>query len=338
VGAFVGIVVLCVAVAVGYVGWSRGDEGSTLVVDDERDAGSSSLDEVSAAPHLLFRHTGDGDDYGRVVMRPMSKPDGSRALTDLRCDRVSMRAGVGVCLRGEPGIFPRYRGLIFDRDFGVRHEFDLAGQPSRTQVSDDGRFAAYTVFVTGHSYADGAFSTRTAIIDTGSGREVAELEQFEVTNEGRSFDREDFNFWGVTFTGDANRFYATLGTGGRFYLVEGDVVARTATVVTDDVECPSLSPDGTRLAYKVRHGDGFGPVSWTIAALDLRTMNRTDLSETRSVDDQVAWLDDDTVMYGLDDAGSFSPRTDVYTVAADGSGAPSLLVEEAWSPTLVTAP
>ena len=64
-------------------------------------------------------------------------------------------------------------------------------------------------------------------------------------------------------------------------------------------------------------------------------MERTDLAETRNVDDQVAWLDDDTVMYGLDDADSFSPRTDVYTVPADGSGEPALLVEAAWSPVLV---
>ncbi len=107
--------------------------------------------------------------------------------------------------------------------------------------------------------------------------------------------------------------------------------------MTNDVECPSLSPDGTRVAYKVRHDDGLGLVTWTLAVLDLKTMARTDLAETRNVDDQVAWLDDATIMYGLDDANSFSPQTDVYTVPADGSGQPTLLVEAAWSPVVVPA-
>ena len=45
--------------------------------------------------------------------------------------------------------------------------------------------------------------------------------------------------------------------------------------MTNDVECPSLSPDGTRVAYKVRHDDGLGLVTWTLAVLDLKTMART---------------------------------------------------------------
>ena len=44
----------------------------------------------------------------------------------------------------------------------------------------------------------------------------------------RASRRADFNFWGVTFARDGNRFYATLGTGGKTYLVEGDVAARQA--------------------------------------------------------------------------------------------------------------
>ena len=246
-----------------------------------------------------------------------------------------MTAGVGICLRADLGIIPKYEAMIFDSTFTVQHQFDIAGQPSRTQLSRDGRYAAYTVFVTGHSYAEGAFSTRTAIVDTATGAELGELEQFTITKDGKAIANQDFNFWGVTFTDDSNRFYATLGTGGEFYLVEGDVAAQTAHVVTTDIECPSLSPDGTRLAYKVRHDDGFGLVTWTLAVIDLKTMTRVDLTETRNVDDQVAWLDNDTVMYGVDDAHSFSPQTDVYTVPANGSGEPTLLVEAAWSPVVL---
>jgi hypothetical protein len=240
-----------------------------------------------------------------------------------------------MCLRAEPGIFPRYHASLFDEGFTVTSRFDLAGQPSRTQVAPDGSLAAYTVFVTGHSYAEGGFSTRTAIVDTATGRELTDLEQFTVWRHGEAFDREDFNFWGVTFTADANRFYATLGTGDEFLLVEGDVAAREAVVLTDDLECPSLSPDGARLAFKVRHVDSFGLVTWSLAVLDLSTMERTHLAETRNVDDQVEWLDDRTVMYGIDDRASFSPRTEVWTVPADGTGEPALLVDGAWSPVSV---
>ena len=41
----------------------------------------------------------------------------------------------------------------------------------------------------------------------------ADLESFAVTRDGKAIHAVDFNFWGVTFTRDANRFYATLGTG-----------------------------------------------------------------------------------------------------------------------------
>ena len=338
VGLFVVICVACAGAAVGYVvASSRGDNTRTVVVDQAGEARPLTVDEVTAHPHLLFRDTDAGDDYGKAAVSTTSDPNGPRALTDLRCDRVAMTAGVGICLRADLGIIPKYEAMIFDSTFTVRHQFDIAGQPSRTQLSRDGTYAAYTVFVTGHSYAEGAFSTRTAIVDTAAGTELGELEQFEITKDGKVIDNQDFNFWGVTFTADPNRFYATLGTGGHLYLVEGDVAKQEARVVTTDVECPSLSPDGTRLAYKVRHDDGFGLVTWTLAVLDLETMARTDLAETRNVDDQVAWLDDDTIMYGVDDPNSFSPQTDVFTVPADGSGEPTLLVEAAWSPVVVSA-
>ena len=34
--------------------------------------------------------------------------------------------------------------------------------------------------------------------------------------------------------------------------------------------------------------------------LDLATMRETPLAETRSIDDQAEWLDDDHVLYGID--------------------------------------
>ena len=82
-------------------------------------------------------------------------------------------------------------------------------------------------------------------------------------------------------------------------MIEGDVASRTAHVVRDDVECPSLSPDGTRLAFKHRIGGGLQAVGWRIHVLDLAKGTEIEVAETRSVDDQVEWLDDETVLYAL---------------------------------------
>jgi hypothetical protein len=202
----------------------------------------------------------------------------------------------------------------------------VAGIPSRARVSPDGRYGAVTLFVAGDSYAAaGAFSTRTTIIDLARGRKVAGLEDFVVTRDGRRITATDANFWGVTFARDGDRFYATLATGGRTYLIEGSVRARSARVIDDNVECPSLSPDGTRIAYKKRVPSKTRP--WRLTVLDLTTMRETPLAETRSVDDQAEWLDDEHVLYGLDGA--------VWSARADGGGRPVRFLAGAASPAVV---
>ena len=65
--------------------------------------------------------------------------------------------------------------------------------------------------------------------------------------------------------------------------------------------------------------------------LDLETMVDHELAETRGIDDQVQWLDDDTVIYGISREEAGTPTKDTYAVPADGSGAPQLLVSGAWS-------
>jgi Tol biopolymer transport system component len=136
----------------------------------------------------------------------------------------------------------------------------------------------------------------------------------------------DMNYWGVTFgRQDSDRFYATLATGGKTYLIEGSVSGRTARVIHENVECPSLSPDGTRIAYKRRTGVGKRP--WQLSVLDLETMRETALAEGRNFDDQAEWLDDDTVMYGLDEQ--------IWVVPADGSGQPRRYIAGADSPAVV---
>ena len=98
--------------------------------------------------------------------------------------------------------------------------------------------------------------------------------------------------------------------------------------VASDVECPSLSPDGTRLVFKQAIG-GDPAKGWRLTVLDLTTLVRTPLAETRSVDDQAAWFDNATVMYAVHRGARGS---DVWSVPASGGGRPTLLVPDAESP------
>jgi hypothetical protein len=165
---------------------------------------------------------------------------------------------------------------------------------------------------------------------------LTELEKFAVSKDEEHIKSADFNFWGVTFTSDSNRFFATLGTGQHLYLIEGDVRAQTARVLHDGVECPSLSPDGTRLAFKKRtYPDG--KMIWRIAVLDLRSLEeRLIPGEVRSIDDQVEWLDPGTILYGAEDDERGLGGTSVWAVPIDG-GPSRKLVAGAYSPSVVRA-
>jgi hypothetical protein len=68
--------------------------------------------------------------------------------------------------------------------------------------------------------------------------------------------------------------------------------------------------------------------------LDLDTLKVVTTAETRNVDDQADWLDERTLAYGLQRSDGVN---DVWTVPADGSGAPRLLVHQANSPSVERA-
>jgi Tol biopolymer transport system component len=157
-----------------------------------------------------------------------------------------------------------------------------------------------------------------------TGRILMNIEKLPVTRDGKRFFNHNFNFWGVTFARDDDHFYATLGSGADTYLVRGSIRARTMQVIYKHLECPSLSPDGTRIAFK-RSLNSHG--SWRLYVLDLRTMHAHPLAETASVDDQVEWLDNAHVLYWR--------GADIWVVPANGGGVPKEFVSDGLSPVVV---
>lgn len=275
-------------------------------------------------PFVAVRHLTPGDAWGRVALAPLSVPGGPRHVMMLRCDRVHAAGGRGLCLEavGVGG-----RAVLLDAAWQPVTTLALTGPPSRARVSPDGRHAAFTVFEQGHSYADDLFSTRTTIVETSTGVALPDLERWTAWQGTTRVRRADVNYWGVTFEPDGRHVYATLAFGGTPYLVRGDLEAREFRVIAKDVECPSLSPDARRVAFKRAEG-----LRWRLWVRDLATGAEHPVAgETRSIDDQVEWLDDHRLLYQFpSDDGNH-----VYVVDADGAAPARVFLRDAWSPAVV---
>jgi hypothetical protein len=339
--AFIAFTLGCVAIAVGYVVWRMQHPGSVAGADlvpvtvspspviPPSAEGRAAL---QSQPHLVVINR-EAPYVGYVRLVSLNSTSPQMFQTTLPCDRMHYAAGKGICLfrdtspQGDPDTV---LVTLFGSDFEPLYTLKVGGFPTRTRVAPDGRYAAFTVFVTGHSYSDANMSTATILLDTASGASLGSLEEFTTWRDGVRFQSPDFNFWGVTFTRDSDQFYATLRSKGVTYLVKGAISTRTLTVLRKGVECPSLSPDGTRLAFKKLTPNG----RWRLTVLDLATMQETPLAETESVDDQVEWLDNQRILYQNIDPDP-PPWMSVMVVPADGSGAPVVVMPNAISPAAV---
>ena len=331
---FTAIAAVCVAALVVYlvVQRQRDDAAAAAAAADEASRTRLEVADVLAVPHVVVRSTEPGPSYGHVALVPLSDPDGPRAVLDLACERVSAVDSGAVCLQEVPGLVTAYRAVFLNGDLAEVGSQELGGIPSRARVSSGGSYAATTVFVSGHSYADAQFSTETVVTETAGLVSHGDLESWTTLRDGVPVTAEDRNFWGVSFVGDGPAFYATMGTGGERFLVRGDVTTRTLTVEEQDGACPSVSADEATIVLKEQDPESRND---HFVALDVGTGARTPLAEGRLVDDQVAWLDDERVLYAVGKGVASSVDFDVWAADVEG-GEPVLLVPDASSPSVVT--
>ena len=254
---------------------------------------------------------------------------GARTPTELACQRFYAAGGTSVCLKlSGPG--PSYAAEV-SRDGKPVKTIPLPGIPSRAKVSRSGNVVSWTSFVTGDSYSvPGGFSTRTGFFDVRTGETVESIEHFAATVEGAPLTASDANYWGLTVGSDDLTFYATLASGGFTWLVKGDLVSKSVTSLRRDAECPSLSPDGTKVAYKKRIGR-LGP--WDLAVLDLATNTEKRLPGTAGIDDQATWLTENELAFAAVPKDAKLPA--VHVVPADGSQPAKVLIPDATSPSPV---
>ncbi len=337
--AFGAVALACVVAAAAYVTYALKQRSGGASSGGDAPRTEQPLAALPTAPHTLMRVTAPSGSHGQIGLE-IAGADGVRQVSTLRCDRVHAArggAGLGICLEAKRGAITTYHAHLFDRALGVVASFPVAGEPSRARMSADGTLAATTVFVSGHSYSSPGFSTRTSIVDVANRQVlVPDLEAFEVVKDGATIKHENFNFWGVSFTPDGKGFYATLQSGKQLWLVKGDMRSRRMEVLAPDVECPSLSPDATRVAFKRRTiQQPEGRMVWRIVVRDLASGRETLLAqEKRSVDDQVEWIDERRIAYALP-TDKPAGASHVWAMNADGQGEPRLWLPLASSPAVV---
>lgn len=274
-----------------------------------------------------------GEDYGRLAIR---HADGTRTLLERRCERVHLAAANGLCLAVDDTVLvPAWRTEFFDAsdDRLVELRSYASPRPSRARVSPDGSVISTTGFVSGQGYADIGSGTETVVtIDSFDGSNLlVSMAQFEVLGDDPSLNAEARQFWGVSFV-DSTDFWVTGWFGDGPEILRGDSSRRTLETFGWDGSCPSVSPDGSTLVFKETQPDE----SFLLVAVDIATGRRWRLGEQRAVDDQVEWLDNDTLLYAMHTEGSdgtdAQPQFDIWSVDVAPGSTPELFLPAASSP------
>jgi hypothetical protein len=250
-------------------------------------------------------------------------------IADLECNRFYAAAGTGICLHKSTAV--AWVATLLDRTLAPNGAYPVAGTPSLARISPSGRMAAWTSFVSGSSYARSNVRTQTTVLDSRGGA-LFNPAEFAATVGGKPVKTKasDRQVWGVTFADD-NRFYATLVVDGERWLVAGDIGQQTLRSIARNVTIPSLSPDGTRVAF-LQAVDGDPHKGWRLAVMHLASRRVIRTADSRTFEDQAIWVDRRTLGYTIRSSDG-SPS--IWTVAADGTGRPSLLRDSAESPAVL---
>ena len=295
---------------------------------DEAQATQPSIDPAQIG--IAFVDRTPGDNYGTVGYIDRA---GARQSTELTCERLDLNANGGLCLDGANGIGGGGRGLVLDPSLNPVLRFGI-NLPSRAAASPDGEVVAWTGFSLGHDYLNpGEFATTTQLVEVERGIGVNVETAFTTfAADGEVINDDERNFWGVTFI-DSDQFYATIGVGEETSIVRGSISTSILTVVHENATCPEVSPDGGTIVVKERtEGDFF-----QLVAIDVETGERRNLPEARSVEDQVEFLDNNTIIYGLPNTAEGTeaqPAWDVWSLDLNG-GAPQLIIPFADSPAAI---
>ena len=309
------------------------ESASTTTADGQLTVNGDGVDPVviidPSTTAVAFVNRTPGDDYGKAGIMTF---DGERIITELKCTRIDLNSTSGLCLNKPENPLGSGHGLLLDTQLLSLGKFTVT-DPSRAAVSPDGSLVAWTGFTEGHDYGEvGEFSTLTQIINIERGLAVDLEQDFQVIIDGEVDRSIDHNFWGVTFLNN-DVFYATLGTSDSMYIVEGSTSRGTVEAKFENASCPEVSPDGLTIVAKEQRGDQF-----QLVAIDVATGTRRDLGETRSVDDQVEWLDNDSILYAIvneDEGTEAQPAYDVYVLNTAPGASPRLLIPFADSPAAV---
>lgn len=287
-------------------------------------------DKLHDGNRIVFRNTAMGQGYGQIASVAIAEPQGPRELSQTACDRVDATTEYISCMRTQRGIPTTFETRILDAQANTFDEWPLPGVPSRTRISEGG-LVATTAFVTGHSYAADSFSTET-VIKSVQGQNFGNLEDYSIFIDGQALTAIDRNVWGVTFATE-NKFYATVASAGKTWMVEGNLEERRMNSVIQNAECPSVAPDHSKVAYKKRRAQS-GLAHWDIAVFDLKTQKEIILPLEQGFDDQLEWLDSQTLLFGMPRTGSVGD-SDVYSIKANANAQPQLFIKDAWSPSVV---